>query len=336
MQFRTEIPITPSDFPIDYHSKVVLLGSCFAENIGSKFEYYKFQATINPFGIIFNAVSLEKLVKRVVEKNYFTEKDIFFHNDLWHCYEVHSELSNVNKEEFLEKLNQLIELTNEQINKLTHCLITLGTSWVYRHKTSNEIVANCHKVPQKEFTKELLSAAQNQLSLQNIVSLIQSINPDVKFVFTVSPVRHIKDGFFENNVSKANLFSAIHTLLSSRAESRDKIQNETLQVLNSIRTESSINYFPSYEIVMDELRDYRFFEADMLHPNALAIDYIWEKFSQSYFNSETSSIMKEVEIIQKGLAHRPFNPNTEAHQKFLTDLQKKIDKLVSNNPSILF
>ncbi len=336
MQFRTEIPIISSDFPIDYHSKILFLGSCFAENIGSKFEYYKFQATINPFGIIFNAVSLEKLIKRAVEKNYFDEKDIFFHNDLWHCYEVHSELSNANKEEFLEKLNQLIDSSNQQILKLTHCLITLGTSWVYRHKTSNEIVANCHKVPQKEFTKELLSAAQNQLSLQNIVSLIQSINPRVKFVFTVSPVRHIKDGFFENNVSKANLFSAIHTLLLSRAELRDKIQNDTLQILDSARTDSSINYFPSFEIVMDELRDYRFFEADMLHPNALAIDYIWEKFSQSYFNSETSSIMKEVEIIQKGLAHRPFNPNTEAHQKFLTDLQKKIDKLVSNNPSILF
>lgn len=316
MQFRTEIPITPSDFPIDYHSKVILLGSCFAENIGSKFEYYKFQATINPFGIIFNAVSLEKLVKRIIEKNYFTEKDIFFHNDLWHCNEVHSELSNANKEEFLKQLNQRIDFTNQQINELTHCLITLGTSWIYRYIKTNEIVANCHKVPQKEFTKELLSAAQNQLSLQNIVSLIQSINPDVKFVFTVSPVRHIKDGFFENNVSKANLFSAIYKTINCQL--------------------STVNYFPSYEIVMDELRDYRFFEADMLHPNALAIDYIWEKFSQSYFNSETSSIMKEVEIIQKGLAHRPFNPNTEAHQKFLTDLQKKIDKLVSNNPSILF
>ena len=316
MQFRTEIPITPSDFPIDHHSKVVLLGSCFAENIGSKFEYYKFQATINPFGIIFNAVSLEKLIKRVVEKNYFTEKDIFFHNDLWHCYEVHSELSNVNKEEFLSQLNQRIDSTNQQIKELTHCLITLGTSWIYRHIKTNEVVANCHKVTQKEFTKELLSVEQNQLSLQNIVSLIQSVNPGVKFVFTVSPVRHIKDGFFENNVSKGNLFSALHNSFDFRL--------------------STFDYFPSHEIVMDELRDYRFFEADMLHPNALAIDYIWEKFSQSYFNSETSSIMKEVEIIQKGLAHRPFNPNIEAHQKFLTDLQKKIDKLVSNNPSILF
>ncbi len=307
MNFRTEIPIIKSDFPIDYHSKVLLLGSCFAENIGEKFQYYKFQTTINPFGIIFNPVSLEKLIKRIVEKNYFTESDIFYHNDLWHCYEVHSELSNSNKKELLDNLNQIIDLTNNQIINLTHCFITLGTSWVYRNKTSNEIVANCHKVPQKEFAKELLSVEKIEKSLQNIVSLIHSVNPKMKFVFTVSPVRHSKDGFFENNVSKGNLFSAIQNILSHRAESRC--------------------YFPSYEIVLDELRDYRFFEKDMLHPNQQAIDYIWEKFEFSFFSTETVTVVNEVEIIQKGLAHRPFNPNTVAHEKFLTDLHSKIKAL---------
>ncbi|BCY28391.1 GSCFA domain-containing protein [Flavobacterium okayamense] len=307
MLFRTEIPITKSDFLIDYHSKVLLLGSCFAENIGKKFNYYKFQTSVNPFGIIFNTVSLEKLIKRVVEKNYFTENDLFYHNDLWHCYEVHSELSNTNKEEFLNNLNSIIDLTNKQITELTHCFITLGTSWVYRNNESSEIVANCHKVPQKEFTKELLSTKQIEESLQNIVTLIHSINPNVKFVFTVSPVRHIKDGFFENNVSKGNLFSAIQNILSHRAESRC--------------------YFPSYEIVMDELRDYRFFEKDMLHPNQLAIDYIWEKLSFAYFSSETVKITHEIDSIQKGLAHKPFNPNTESHLKFVNNLQSKIKEL---------
>ncbi|AWM14233.1 GSCFA domain-containing protein [Flavobacterium sp. NRK F10] len=336
MQFRTEIPVLQSECKIDYHSGLLLLGSCFAENIGSKFEYYKFQAHVNPFGIIFNAVSLEKLVKRVVEKDYFAEKDIFFHNDLWHCYEVHSELSNPNKEEFLKELNQLIDSVNQQIHKLTHCLITLGTSWVYRLRETEQIVANCHKVPQKEFTKELLSVEENELSLQTIVSLIQSINSDVKFIFTVSPVRHIKDGFFENNVSKGNLFSAINILLSSRSKSRDKIQNKALKVFDSGRTESSINYFPSYEMVMDELRDYRFFEADMLHPNRVAIDYIWEKFSQSFFTAETASVMKSVEAIQKGLAHKPFNPDTEQHILFLNKLEGKIQMLQSQFPFLKF
>lgn len=316
MNFRTEIPIIKSDFPIDYHSKVLLLGSCFAENIGDKFNYYKFQTTVNPFGIIFNPVSLEKLIKRAVEKNYFNESDIFYHNDLWHCYEVHSELSNPNKEAFLESLNSVIESTNQQIKELTHCFITLGTSWVYRNNTSNEIVANCHKVPQKEFTKELLSEQQIEESLQNIVSLIHSINSNVKFVFTVSPVRHIKDGFFENNVSKGNLFSAIQNILSHRAESRC--------------------YFPSYEIVLDELRDYRFFEKDMLHPNQQAIDYIWGKFSFSFFSEETLKVLKEVEAIQKGLAHRPFNPNNEAHQKFLKGINEKENVLKKKYPFLKF
>lgn len=307
MNFRTEIPIQKSDFPINYHSKLLFLGSCFAENIGKKFRYYKFQSTINPFGIIFNPVSLEKLIKRVVDKNYFTEKDIFFHNDLWHCFEIHSELSNSNKEEFLDNLNAIIKSTNRQINDLTHCFITLGTSWVYRNNQSNEIVANCHKVPQKEFTKVLLSTKQIEESLQNIVSLIHSLNPNVKFVFTVSPVRHIKDGFIENNVSKANLISSVNTIVK---------QNSNCS-----------NYFPSYEIVMDELRDYRFYNEDMLHPNQQAIDYIWEKFSFSFFSNDTIKVAKEIESIQKGLSHRPFNPNTDEHQKFLMHLESKIKEL---------
>lgn len=316
MLFRTEIPITKSDFPIDYHSKVLLLGSCFAENIGDKFNYYKFQTTVNPFGIIFNPVSLEKLIKRAVEKNYFNESDIFYHNDLWHCYQVHSELSNTNKEAFLESINSVIESINQQIKELTHCFITLGTSWVYRFNTTREIVANCHKVPQKEFTKELLPTQQIEESLQNIVALIHSVNPDVKFVFTVSPVRHIKDGFFENNVSKGNLFSAIQNILSHRAESRC--------------------YFPSYEIVLDELRDYRFYNEDMLHPNQQAVDYIWGKFSFSFFSEETLKVLKEVEAIQKGLAHRPLNPNNEAYQKFLKGLNEKENVLKKKYPFLKF
>lgn len=307
MNFRTEIPIQKSDFQIDYHSKLLLLGSCFAENIGEKFQYYKFQNTVNPFGIIFNPVSLEKLIKRVVEKNYFTENDIFYHNDLWHCYEVHSELSNPNKETFLDDLNAIIKSTNQQITELTHCFITLGTSWVYRNNKSREIVANCHKVPQKEFTKELLSTKQIEESLQNIITLIHSINPNVKFVFTVSPVRHIKDGFFENNVSKGNLISSTY-----------KIVNYQLSIAN---------YFPSYEIVLDELRDYRFFEKDMLHPNQLAIDYIWEKLSYAFFSNKTIEITKEVDVIQKAIAHKPFNADSNAHLKFVNQLQFRINEL---------
>jgi len=319
MQFSTPIPISKYSSAIDYHSKLVSFGSCFAENIGEKFSYFKFQNTVNPFGIIFNPVSLEKIISRCVSKTYFTENDIFFHNDLWHCYEVHSQLSNPDKNELLAQLNNLIDVTNKQIFEATHVLITLGTSWVYRLRQAqpdkSSIVANCHKVPQKEFTKELLSAEQIEQSLQNIISIITSVNPNAKFIFTVSPVRHSKDGFFENNVSKAHLLSAIYNLqLATR----------------------NLQYFPSYEIMMDELRDYRFYANDMLHPSQQAIDFIWIKFFENYVNEKEFQTMQEVCNIQKGLQHRPFNPNTSAHQQFLKSLNQKIIKLQQQFPHITF
>lgn len=316
MQFTTKIPVQKSTFPIDYDSKVMLLGSCFAENMGKKFDYFKFQAITNPFGIIFNAVSLEKLIRRAVENRTFTENDIFFHNDLWHCYEVHSELSNLDKDAFLESLNDIIRSTNKQLNESTHIIITLGTSWVYRNIETNEIVANCHKVPQKQFTKELLSIHQTEESLQSIISLIHSVNPNCNFIFTVSPVRHIKDGFAENTLSKAHLIAAIHKTITHHP--------------------SPITYFPAYEIMMDELRDYRFYAEDMLHPSQTAIDYIWIQFFENYISESVFGLMKEICSIQKGLQHRPFNPNTESNQKFVLTLEEKMKRINERLPTIQF
>ena len=315
MQFTTKIPIQKSSFPIDYDSKILLLGSCFAENMGEKFEYFKFQTIVNPFGIIFNPVSLEKLIRRSVEKRKFTENDIFFHNELWHCYDVHSELSNSDKDAFLESLNDLIRSTNKHLSDSTHIIITLGTSWVYQNIASNEIVANCHKVLQKQFTKELLSILQIEESLESIISLVHSVNPNCKFIFTVSPVRHIKDGFVENTLSKAHLIAAIHSVL-----------NRKFSTSLELTTQNNI-YFPSYEIMMDELRDYRFYGEDMLHPNQTAIDYIWIQFFQNYISESQFGLMNEICSIQKGLQHRPFNPNTESHQKFLEATKIKIGKI---------
>lgn len=316
MQFTTKIPIQKFPNPITYESKILSLGSCFAENMGAKLDYYKFQKTTNPFGIIFNAVSIEKLANRIANKIQFTEKDIFYHNDLWHCYEVHSELSNPNKEDFLKALNLLIFQSFNHLVQTTHCLITLGTSWVYRNIDSGEIVANCHKVPQKQFTKELLSAEITGRSIENIVTLVHQINKNVKFIFTVSPVRHIKDGFVENTISKAHLISAIHSTINHQP--------------------STINYFPSYEIQLDELRDYRFYAEDMLHPNPIAIDYIWQRFKENVISEEAFNVMDEVATIQKALAHRPFNPNSESHKKFLMNLHKKIQLLQDQFPFVQF
>ena len=319
MQFSTKVPISNSQFPIDYDSKILSFGSCFAENMGEKFDYFKFQHKVNPFGIIFNPVSIEKVIRKAIAEEQFTENDIFFHNDLWHCFDVHSELSSPDKEAFLKNLNQITEATRNQLAAVTHITITLGTAWVYRNCKSNDIVANCHKVAQKEFTKELLSVATIQQSLENCISLVAAINPNVKFIFTVSPVRHIKDGFAENQQSKSHLISALHKTLSTF----------------DLRP-STFEYFPSYEIMMDELRDYRFYAEDMLHPNSVAIDYIWERFAETYISETAHSLMKEVDAIQKALQHRPFNPDSGSHQKFLKNINEKIVAVRQRLPHIDF
>lgn len=319
MQFRTQIPIQKSNTPIDYHSKVLSIGSCFAENMAEKFDYFKFQNETNPFGIIFNPVSIEKLFRRVCHQDLFGEKDVFFHNERWHSFEVHSDLSNSDRQELLETLNKAVTETHKQLKEATHLIITLGTSWIYRGAESNEVVANCHKVPQKQFSKELLSVEIIRESVQNTISLIQTLNPNINFIFTISPVRHIKDGFVENQLSKSHLFTALHHVLITHNS----------QLITH-------NYFPSYEIMMDELRDYRFYGEDMLHPNQIAIDYIWKLFSENYIAETEFSIMKEVDEIQKSLRHRSFNPESEQHQKFLANLQKKINLLGEKQPQIKF
>lgn len=307
MNFTTKIPITQNANPIDYNSKIVSFGSCFAENIGSKFEYFKFRNTTNPFGIIFNPVSIAKLIERAVVQRYFTKDDIFFFNERWHCYEVHSDCSTTTSKALLDNLNQLLLDTHKQLQEATHIIITYGTSWVYRNIETNGIVANCHKVPQKQFSKELLSIDSIQKSIQNTVSLIATLNPKCNFIFTVSPVRHLKDGFVENQVSKAHLIAAIYATTNTKQQ--------------------TLNYFPSYEIMMDELRDYRFYADDMVHPSPMAIDYIWERFAATQIDANAIATMELVQTIQKGLAHRPFNPNSESHQKFEANLKEKIATL---------
>ena len=315
MQFRTEIPIPKNQNPMDYNSKIVSLGSCFAENIGEKFEYFKFQNSVNPFGIIFNPVSIENIISRIVRQKNFTEEDIFFHNECWHCYEVHSELSNPDKDQFLTSLNLIIQQSKNLIIQSTHIIITYGTSWIYKLKATDEIVANCHKVPQKEFEKEILSVEIIQKSIQNTITIIQKVNPYCNVIFTVSPVRHIKDGFVENQRSKAHLITALQA---------------------SIFHLPSSSYFPSYEIMMDELRDYRFYTEDMLHPNQVAIDYIWERFFLTQITETVYPIMEEVCAIQKGLAHRPSNPTSKSHQLFLANLTQKITLLQEKIPYLNF
>ncbi|WP_299129887.1 GSCFA domain-containing protein [uncultured Winogradskyella sp.] len=302
---------------IDYKANVLLLGSCFSENIGDKFEYFKFQSKVNPFGIQFHPLAIENLITRAITKDYYSETELVFNNEQWCCLEAHSKLNAVSKEVLLNTLNAQIEAAHHYLKKSSHIIITLGTAWVYRYIATNKIVANCHKLKQKEFIKELLSVEQITASLEAIVSLVRHVNPKVNFIFTVSPVRHLKDGFIENTQSKSHLVAAIHSLLSHRAKSR-------------------CHYFPSYEIVMDELRDYRFYAKDMVHPNELAIDYIWGKFKYVWLTEEALKIADKVAAIQAKIAHRPFNPNSVAHQQFCDKLQSEIKDIQNKYPNITF
>lgn len=295
------------------------MGSCFVENIGDKLEYYKFQNTVNPFGVVFHPIAIEKLIERSVSKTYFTENDIFFHNGQWHCFEVHSLLSNTDKIGFLKMLNDKLDQLREGIISATHIIFTYGTAWVYRFLETKSLVANCHKIPQDKFLKELLSINEISESIKNTVGFIKSKNPNATIIATVSPVRHIKDGFVENSLSKAHLISAIHASL---------YQTATIN--------KQLHYFPSFEIMMDELRDYRFYAEDMLHPNKTAISIIWEKFSNVWVSPETKSVQEEIASIQSGLHHRPFNPESAGHLQFLEKLQEKISSLQNNFPHIKF
>jgi len=316
MHFTTQIPITKGNLPIDYNSRIVSLGSCFAVNIGHKFDYFKLRNTTNPFGILFHPLALEKFIGFAVNQKTFTEADIFFSNERWHCFDAHSDMSSTSKEELLANLNAATASAHAEIKSATHLIITLGTAWVYRETASGNLVANCHKVPQKQFTKELLSVQAIEESLARIMSLVNQINPAAHIIFTVSPVRHIKDGFTENQWSKANLISALLTTVN--------------------RELSTCSYFPSYEIMMDELRDYRFYAQDMIHPNQTAIDYIWERFTEAWITTEAQQTMKLADTIQKGLQHRSFNPDSQQHRDFLAKLSDKIAALQKHHPQITF
>ncbi|MFD2725380.1 GSCFA domain-containing protein [Hyunsoonleella rubra] len=321
MNLQTKISFSKkSNNLIDYESNILLIGSCFSENIGEKLGYFKFQNTRNPFGILFNPKAIETLIENAVRQKVYKDSDVFFHNEQWHSFDAHSKLSRTAKEDLLNQLNRQIDLTAQQLNKSKHIIITLGTAWVYRHQDSDSIVANCHKVPQKQFQKELVSIDSIFESLQNIIDLIKSVNPIATIIFTVSPVRHLRDGFVENTLSKSHLISAIHQFLNSSNRS-----------LSGVET-----YFPSYEIMMDELRDYRFYAEDMIHPNQTAIDYIWERFKSVWISEDSFQTMEAVDTIQRGLQHKPFNPHSEAHQKFLQTLEAQKGIVAKQVPHIKF
>ncbi|MHC5201849.1 GSCFA domain-containing protein [Myroides sp. LJL119] len=317
MRFTTPVPIQGINKPITYNDKILAIGSCFAVNISGKLREYQFQVTTNPFGILFHPLAIQKMLEMAVEGKEFTEKDVFCHNEVWSCFFTHSDLNQLEASALVDVLNEKTQTLKKSLKQSSYCIITLGTAWVYKFIESGQVVANCHKVPNKLFEKQLLSYSDIFTSLQKIIKLVRYYNKDLQVIFTLSPVRHIKDGIVENQRSKSLLHGCIQDLLEQ--------ENCKLNC-----------YFPAYEIMMDELRDYRFFKSDLIHPNQMAIDFIWQKFIQGCISENMLSTMSKVEQVQKGLRHVPFNPMAKAHLDFLDSLIQKIDDLLDQYPFMNF
>lgn len=301
MQFRTAFnqkELTSNTFLMDYSSKIGLIGSCFVENIGEKLSYYKFDTWVNPYGILFNPIAIEKMLSDIYSNRKYTKEDLVFEGERYHSLHHHSDFSDKDAKLILEKINTGISKIRTKFQKTTHLIITLGTAWIYEYTKTKEIVANCHKIPQKAFSKRILSTEEISRSLKKIISTVHKLQPNLQIIITLSPVRHLKDGMVANSRSKAQLLTAIHQVIDKQ----------------------SVTYFPSYEIMLDDLREYRFYTKDMLHPNEMAIDYIWEIFKQKWIYPKSFSIMEDVATIQKGKEHRPFDPNSIQHRKFLQNL----------------
>ncbi|MDH0658736.1 GSCFA domain-containing protein [Empedobacter sp. GD03865] len=310
MQFRTTFQIQSSDFKLNHQHKILTIGSCFSDEIGKRLTDLKFDGLINPFGVIFNSHSIQNLIERSIQKKYFTTADVHQNGEEFFCFDVHSSFNALTKEAVLEELNLTLDQVHDYILSCDVLMITLGTSWIYEWKTSNQVVANCHKVDAKQFEKRLLTTEENLKSLELIVSDLKNINPTIRIITTVSPVRHTKDGMIENNVSKARLLDALYQL---------SLQN------------NQVEYFPSYELVLDDLRDYRFFKEDLIHPSKQAVDYIWEKFSETYFEQSTQTIIQKINKVISAINHRPFNEESENHQQFLVKTIALMNELEKGN-----
>lgn len=311
--FRTTINVPASERKIGYDKPLMLIGSCFTENIGEKLAWYKFPLVVNPFGIVYNPLSVKNGLSRLMEGRKYVKEELHHYNGLFFSFDHHSKFSDVDPDVCLKKINNSFSEAVSALKNTSVLFITFGTSFYYTLHPEKRIVSNCHKLPAGEFNNEMLEVEDIVNDYRNIIPALTHLNPEIFIVFTVSPIRHWKDGAHPNQLSKAVLILAI-----------DKLCKEF----------SNTAYFPAYELLLDELRDYRFYDEDMLHPNKTAIEFIWKRFSNSFISSETMQIMNEVGKIQAAKQHRPFNTKNEAFYSFVQQQIFKIKQIVNQYPSV--
>jgi hypothetical protein len=312
MKFRLDIECSALDKKIEHPSSIYLMGSCFAENIAHYLKGLKYNVLSNPHGILYNAKSLANSIERVINKQPYTAQDLIERDGLYHSFDFHSSFSGADKEAVLDMMNTSIQDAHNFLSNTEYVIITLGTSFVYKHIERAVYVGNNHKFPAAHFTKELLTTQDNVTCLQQIINQIRTINPTVQFIFSVSPVRHIRDGVMENNMSKAHLISAVHLLKKEGY------------------------YFPAYEIVIDVLRDYRFYKSDLVHPSNDAITVVADIFSENCLSEKDALLRKRISQLNKNLAHRPLHPESQSYKAFEILIQQQKEELKSDYPNINF
>jgi hypothetical protein len=306
--FTTEIKIPDFPWKLDYSKGVMFLGSCFSENIGQKLTELKFPVDLNPFGVLYNPASIADSLIFLMNEQHFFESDLFQDQGLWNSFHHHGSFSDVDAETTLNKINHRITSSHQFLKNAGFLILTFGTAWVYLFKGNNQVVSNCHKVTADHFKRMRLDVNEIVETYRLLINELTAFNPNLKIILTVSPIRHWKDGAVENQVSKATLILAADQLCRDLG--------------NSICA-----YFPSYELMMDELRDYRFYAADMIHLSDVAVDYIFEKFQSTLISKESLLFSKEVLKIQKSMHHRPFHTNTPEYKKFLEANIQKIKEI---------
>jgi hypothetical protein len=306
MNFRTEINVKPAVEKIDLTKSILTIGSCFADAIGSRMATHKFKCQVNPFGTLFNPASIHKALRYALGSEELNSQGLLSREGTSFHFDFHSELFGPSHDDLLGQLKARTQMTGEFLKHTDFIMLTYGTSWVYRRQATNEIVANCHKVNASEFKKSLLPVNEIVASFEQVRTNLLSVNPKLKFILTVSPVRHVKDTLSLNSVSKSALRVACHEISEQFSDAE---------------------YFPAYEMMMDDLRDYRFYKKDMLHPNEQAEDYIWGKFAEQYFTEEAKAFLKKWDAIRSALSHRPFHPKSPAHQQFLVEIKSRLDEL---------
>ncbi|MGF7139528.1 GSCFA domain-containing protein [Roseimarinus sediminis] len=313
-RFRTTVPVIKSTFEIDHQTPVVMIGSCFSDHMGKQLSRLKFPVLQNPFGVLYNPASIAGAIENAIENRPTDPSSIIFHDQQWHSLDFHGSFSHPSRDELISNCQHAINKTHHFLKSTKMLFVTFGTAWVFKHIETDRIVANCHKIPAKAFERYRLQVTEISRSWVGLIKQLTAFNPALKIIFTVSPVRHLKDGAHQNQLSKACLLLAIEEVLK--------------------QLPATTSYFPAYEIVNDELRDYRFYASDMTHMNEITVDYLFEKFASVYFNNNTLQLNQQLEPIIKAAQHRVLNNNPEKIKKFAASMIKKLEKLEMNYPFV--